>query len=135
MIPAMNLEKQASLTIKAGKARRWERKEDIDEAIKQLKQIHYRELAIVHCNVFPFVKMQSFESKPHTRRVETARTGDEFQFESKGRKRPKFGDKFPEPTFTDLGIYLPECWIDGDGYEVKLLPGGVPAAAIEPRLF
>jgi len=38
---------------------------------------------------------------------------------------------FPDPAFSDLGIYLPECWMDHDGYEARLILGGIPASSVE----
>jgi ankyrin repeat protein len=55
----------------------------------------------------------------------------EVTFRSSWRKKPKFGDAFPEPTFSELGIYLPECWLDCDGDEAKLVLGGIGPSVVE----
>jgi len=63
--------------------------------------------------------------------IERADCMGDVEFKSSWRKKPKFGDDFPEPTFSELGIYLPECWMDHDGFETKLVLGGIPVEAVE----
>jgi hypothetical protein len=63
--------------------------------------------------------------------IEKADYMGEISFKSTWRKQPEFGDDFPEPTFSQLGIYLPECWPDHDGDETKLVLGGIAPDAVE----
>ena len=74
---------------------------------------------------------EAYEIYENGKSIENACQADEFEFKSSWRKKPKFGDDFPEPTFTDLGIYLPEIWLDNDGYNTSLVLGGIKAAAVD----
>jgi ankyrin repeat protein len=73
---------------------------------------------------------EAYEIFDKGKSIENACQADEFEFKSSWRKKPKFGDHFPEPTFTDLGIYLPEIWLDNDGYNTSLVLGGIKAEAV-----
>jgi ankyrin repeat protein len=63
--------------------------------------------------------------------IEKAEWMGKITFRSSWRQKPKFGKDFPEPTFSELGIYLPECWLDSDGDEAKLVLGGIASADVE----
>jgi hypothetical protein len=75
---------------------------------------------------------EAYELFKDGKSIESACQADEFEFKSTWRKKPEFGDDFPEPTFTDLGIYLPEMWMDNDGYyTISVILGGIKAEAVE----
>jgi cytohesin len=58
--------------------------------------------------------------------VESAFKGDEFQFESKRRSQPQFDEKtFPDQIFAEEGIYLPACYPEDDGFDIKLVLKGL----------
>ena len=58
--------------------------------------------------------------------IESAFNGDEFQFESQRRSEPQFDEKtFPDQVFADEGIYLPACYPEDDGFDIKLVLKGL----------
>jgi ankyrin repeat protein len=58
--------------------------------------------------------------------LESAFKADEFQFESKRRSQPQFDEKtFPDSVFAEEGIYLPACYPEDDGFDVKLVLKGL----------
>ncbi len=58
--------------------------------------------------------------------LEKAENGELMIFESKLRAQPKFDENiFPDPVFADEGIYLPSCYPESDGYDIKLVFEGL----------
>lgn len=74
---------------------------------------------------------EAYEMFEQGKSIESAERMDDIKFKSVWRKKPRFGDNFPEPVFTEIGIYLPECWMDHDGFETKLALGRIAADAVK----
>ena len=75
---------------------------------------------------------EGYEVYEKGKKVEEAGQGDVDVFKSSIRKqKPKFGDTFPDPVFSEMGIFVPEAYLDSDGYETKLLFRNVPADSVE----
>ncbi len=63
--------------------------------------------------------------------VEKAIFCDGLKFESRLRSKPAFDEKkFPDPVFADEGIYLPLCYPDDDGFDIKLVVKGLPSGDV-----
>jgi ankyrin repeat protein len=55
----------------------------------------------------------------------------EITFESRLRHKPQFdADKFPDPVFADENIYLPVCYPENDGYNIKLVLKGLESSQV-----
>jgi hypothetical protein len=55
----------------------------------------------------------------------------EITFESRLRPKPQFdADKFPDPVFADENIYLPVCYPENDGYNIKLVLKGLESSQV-----
>lgn len=55
----------------------------------------------------------------------------EITFESRLRSRPQFeADKFPDPVLADENIYLPVCYPEDDGYNIKLVLKGLESSQV-----
>lgn len=110
----------------------WLRMEDLDAVLADARllsaALETRALAYMSEHISGCEGYELFEKGSS---IESAEWMGKVEFKSTWRKKPKFGDDFPEPTFSELGIYLPECWIDHDGYETKLVLGGIGAQAVE----
>jgi len=64
--------------------------------------------------------------------LESAEWTGELKFKSAaGRRKPKFDEDFPDPLFANEGIYLPACWFEDDGREIRLGLEGIKPAEIE----
>ncbi len=75
---------------------------------------------------------ETYEVFEKGRKVEEALRGDGNVFKSSLRKKlPGTWDQFPEASFRELGIYVPCCWLDDDGYETKLIMTGIPEGSVE----
>ena len=65
---------------------------------------------------------ESYELFENGQSVEKATHCETIQFESKRRQQPQFvAESFPDPVFSDEGIYLPACHPKDDGYDIKLV--------------
>lgn len=65
---------------------------------------------------------ESYELFDNGESIEKVTHCGEIEFESKSRARPEFSaETFPDPVFSEEGIYLSACYPKDDGYDIKLV--------------
>lgn len=74
---------------------------------------------------------EEYELFEQGRSVEKASWDGQLQFRSvRPGPKPKFGKTFPDPVFSDLGIYLPVCGFVDDGLTARLSLEGLRSADV-----